>query len=131
MRILDYFATLQLQLFMKKWILILLAAVAISLVCVYGFIPSRITVSSAVRIAASENGVSRFLLDENKWPVWWSAKDSASSYNFTHNKNSYFIQEDTLEVAKLLHMAANVVIRQHGIFMMTQVLVVSLSIDTT
>lgn len=56
---------------MKKILLMGFSVIIASLVAVYVFIPSRITITSAAIAAAPDVAIERVLMEEARWPTWW------------------------------------------------------------
>lgn len=71
---------------MKKWFLVLLAAVAVTTASVYVIIPSTLRVSKILVITCPKNAANRFLLDETKWAAWWPGADTSAPVT-THRYN--------------------------------------------
>jgi hypothetical protein len=57
---------------MKKWLIGLIVINALALACIYIFIPSKLPVAKIMQINCTSAATRRFLLDEDKWPLWWT-----------------------------------------------------------
>ena len=86
-------------LLMKKWFRWLLIVILLLVVSVYIFIPSKLVLSSSFVLLNSPAAVSRGLLDDSKWPVWWPIEDSPArntriaSNEFHLDRNKYLVAE--------------------------------------
>jgi DNA-directed RNA polymerase subunit L len=70
---------------MKKWLLALLAALALGLVGIYVWIPSPVKIREVTAVAASEKGIVPFISDTAGIARWWPmAAGGQFSYNGTH-----------------------------------------------
>lgn len=74
---------------MKRFLLIGLAIIITSLVAVYAFIPSRITITSAAIAEAPDVAIERLLLDESHWPAWWKNCELNKFQSATLTQDSY------------------------------------------
>jgi hypothetical protein len=88
---------------MKKKLFILLTIVLVSCVVIpYIFIPSTITVSSAVVTIASPNGAGRYVLNQSGWSKWWNSTN-----------NHFVYQSDTFLFSNKFFKSVNITIL-HG-----------------
>lgn len=74
---------------MKRLLLIGIAIIITSLVAVYAFIPSRITITSAAIAEAPDVAIERLLMDESHWPAWWKNCELNKFHSATLSQNPY------------------------------------------
>ncbi|SDW38622.1 hypothetical protein SAMN05444410_102177 [Hydrobacter penzbergensis] len=68
---------------MKKWVLVIVAVFFILIASVYFFIPGSQVFNYKITVNSAENGVSRMILDKEKWATWWPGKkEDEHHYNF-------------------------------------------------
>ena len=68
---------------MKKWILIFFLFIIVIAIGIYFFIPGSRIIEYQITIASTENGVSRIMLNKDKWELWWPGQknhDTIYSY---------------------------------------------------
>ena len=80
---------------MKKWLLIVVVILGLSLTTVYIFFPKLLNISNTEKINCNINSVNRFLMVEDKWARWWPGTvehDSLSNRNvFVYNGYKYLV----------------------------------------
>lgn len=74
---------------MKRLLLIGIAIIITSLVAVYAFIPSQITITSAAIAEAPDVAIERLLMDESHWPAWWKNCELNKFHSATLSQNPY------------------------------------------
>jgi hypothetical protein len=90
---------------MKKWLLGFGIVLLLLLASIYIFIPSNLQISKTVIIHCSENGINRFLGDENKWELWWPKENNQpikKDSSFLLNSFSYRISQKLLSGASII-----------------------------
>jgi hypothetical protein len=82
---------------MKKWLLLIAAILAISLSCIYIFIPSTINISDIITANATRDGTYRMIASKNEWKRWWkyraTEKDLSTDITFNNNGYNYSLLE--------------------------------------
>lgn len=84
---------------MKKIFTAVVSLILLAVILIYSLIPSDISVFETVAIPATDDAVSRFLMDEQKWKSWWPEAGrsgdflSATSSSFTLNNYTHTIQK--------------------------------------
>jgi len=90
---------------MKKWIVVFLILLVLSLSSVYIFIPANIVVTKSIIVNANQAGTHRFLTNESNWQKWWpdASGDNRMTglkldgYRFNKNKSLFNSFEVTIE----------------------------------
>lgn len=112
---------------MKKIFLFVLIAILLFIAGSYLLIPGTIRLSSTKTIKTTDIGTERFLMDANKWQLWWGDDvkpgDSASA-TFTQNGNQYHLAEK-------YYKAADILIAHEGKELHSKMLVIPLALDST
>jgi effector-binding domain-containing protein len=62
---------------MKKWIVVSIALIAVALLAIYIFVPSKIDLSQSITINCTHGAADRYLVNEANWFKWWPATRSA------------------------------------------------------
>ena len=91
---------------MKKWIVVALILLLLSVSSIYIFIPANIVVTKSIVANANKTGAHRFLTDIANWQKWWpdSSGDSnkmtglgLDGYRFNKNKSLFTSFEVSIE----------------------------------
>ena len=69
---------------MKKWLSVLIIAIALILAGLYIFIPSQVSITRYIKFRSTAGGSSRFLSQKEKWNAWWPGTINADS-SFVYN----------------------------------------------
>lgn len=75
---------------MKKWVLIAFSVLLVLIASVYFLIPGSSTFNYKIAINCAENGVSRMILDKEKWAAWWPGK-KVDEHNYSYKDYGYRI----------------------------------------
>jgi effector-binding domain-containing protein len=87
---------------MKKWLLVLLVVLIIGVAGIYFLIPSKITVTRAVPVTATQEGTLRFLTSLPNWKKFWPvAKPGDSSLNYSYGGYNYNINKFRLNAVEI------------------------------
>ena len=60
---------------MKKWIVLFLVVLILTVLCIYTFIPAKIVISRIMTAEVTIGGEFRWLVQEEKWEKWWRNSD--------------------------------------------------------
>lgn len=68
---------------MKKLLIALIFLLAVGTVCIYVFIPKKITVSHTVDVKVNDRWAFQYLSNKNEWKKWWpgTISDTSLVYN--------------------------------------------------
>src|SRR5688572_3743418 len=93
---------------MKKWIVGVSLLLLLSLISVYFFIPSEVTVTNSITANANQTGVYRFLTNDSNWMKWWPGS------SFVHNDSKGVFESDgyRFNKNKLLYNAFEIIIEK-------------------
>jgi hypothetical protein len=72
---------------MKKWVVLFLVMLTLTISCIYIFIPAKIIVSGLSKAETSSDGEYRMISDESKWNKWW--RDSEGKKHIAGNPFLY------------------------------------------
>lgn len=83
---------------MKRWIAIILILLMIVLVCIYVFVPNRISISKTCFVKANREGLMRKLYNEKQWQLWWPGgiNQGNAQKNFVYKSSSFTIDKLTI-----------------------------------
>lgn len=122
----------EINLFMKKLFLILLATIVVGSISAYLLIPGQLTISSAAIMQASENGTNRFVLDKANWPKWWGYSDTANHGSPEKlTTDSFILNGDVYTVTESLYKSAKVNILHNQEQIKSNLVIIPLAIDST
>ncbi len=119
----------ELPVIMKKWLLVLLALIALAIASIYIFIPSTIQVTSGTHVSCNANGASRLLLSPSNWRKWWPETDTTAgetdtSHVFKHDNTVY-------TVSQKVYNGVNIAIRNERISCNSKLSFLPVSLDTS
>jgi hypothetical protein len=115
---------------MRKWLVGVLLAVVLLPGSIYFFIPPVLNLSVSGVIACSLNGVTRNLLDENKWTAWWPRDSTVVGKEPDSNSSVLTYNGFTYDVSKLLFNGLELAISQDSLKLHSTINLLHLSNDS-
>ncbi|MBC7826116.1 MAG: hypothetical protein H7122_00105 [Chitinophagaceae bacterium] len=91
---------------MKKWLIGLLLVIGLAVGSSYFFIPDRLKISKHVIINNNQQGVFRFLADEDNWEKWWPDNGATEASILKHGDFEFQIKQ-VLHNAFEINLASN------------------------
>ncbi len=114
---------------MKKWILVLLAFLGISLSVIYLSIPSNLSITSIASVNTTDVGTERFLIDESKWPLWWY--DSAVANKKIPEGNIYSRNGFDFSISNKFYKSVDIDITRNDLHISSKLVILPYTLDST
>jgi hypothetical protein len=116
---------------MKKMLVVLLSLTVLFCICIYIFIPGKLTVSSAAVMQASENGTQRFVLEAHNWRAWWNYRNQYPASYTQQPADSFLANEDLFRLTESLYKSAKIEIIHNSKPISTELMIIPLGSDST